>query len=195
MRVTFFRLPERQRGWALIERDDGVAYRIDGPSAGKLPHDLVHFSVERSLGLSDGIWGAVAAGVVFHSMRHESGRRPPHAAERSAALLRVNRARIQRAELLGGLAERIADLPAPTPDVISRLAREHLATLPAEDLDLAALATAATAVREATGRWHGLAVGDRLSLDWPRRLRMEAVPPDQDTRRAGRPRPGPGPAA
>ena len=46
--------------------------RMDGVSPrGELPHDLVHFTVERSLGIPDGIWGAVAAGVVFQSMHHE----------------------------------------------------------------------------------------------------------------------------
>lgn len=81
MRVTFSRLPDHQRGYALVERDDGVRYRLYGGRAGpQLPHDLRHLIVERELGITDGIWAGIAAGVVFASMRHVSGRRPPAAA-------------------------------------------------------------------------------------------------------------------
>ena len=43
MRVTFVRLPDHQPGHALVERDDGVVYRLQfaGVTA-KLPHDLHH---------------------------------------------------------------------------------------------------------------------------------------------------------
>ena len=84
MRVTFPRLPDHERAYALVERDDGVVYRLYGGTAGpRLPHDIMHLVVERELRIRDGIWAGIAAGVVFDSMRHVSGRRPPHAAERS----------------------------------------------------------------------------------------------------------------
>jgi hypothetical protein len=175
MRVTFTRLPDHQRGWALVERDDGVTYRLNGgPITADLPHDLVHFTVERALGIADGIWGALAGGVVFRSMSHQAGRRPPHAAERSSALLRANRDRIQRAELIGGFVERIAELPDPTPIRIAQLAKNHLATLPEHDLDLAAAAKAAVAVREMAGAWRAIPLGGQLTLDWPAWRRMPA---------------------
>ena len=46
MRVTFPRLADHQRGYAVVERDDGVVYRMDsfttmGPD---LPHDVRHFA-------------------------------------------------------------------------------------------------------------------------------------------------------
>ena len=89
MRVTFPRLPDHERAWALVERDDGVVYRLYGGTAGlRLPHDIKHLIVERELGITDGIWAGVAAGVVFRAMAHVSGRRPPHAAERSKELIR-----------------------------------------------------------------------------------------------------------
>ena len=87
MRVTFPRLPDHERAYALVERDDGVVYRLYGGMAGpRLPHDIMHLVVERELRIGDGIWGGIAAGVVFDSMRHVSGRRPPHAVERPARL-------------------------------------------------------------------------------------------------------------
>jgi hypothetical protein len=185
--VTFRRLPDHQRGAALVERDDGVRYWMDGgPVTAALPHDLVHFTVERAFGMSDGIWGAVAAGVVFRSMRHDSGRRPPHATQRSAAMIRANRDRLQRAELVGGFVERVAAMPEPTTAHVARLAKTLLARLPDGDVDLRVAATAAIAVREMGRRWRSLAVGDALTVDWPARLRMPTTPVEPDRPRRGR---------
>ena len=111
MRVTFPRLPDHQRAYALVERDDGVVYRLYGGMAGpRLPHDIMHLVVERELRIRDGIWGGIAAGVVFDSMRYVSGRRPPHAAEHSAQLLRGFRRQGLRAELLADLVSSAAAL-------------------------------------------------------------------------------------
>ena len=88
MRVTFPRLPDRERAYALVERDDGAVYRLYGGLAGsRLPHDIMHLVVERELRIRDGIWGGIAAGIIFDSMEHVSGRRPPHARERSRHFL------------------------------------------------------------------------------------------------------------
>jgi hypothetical protein len=183
------RVPDHQRGWTLVERDDRVRYWMDGgPVTAALPHDLVHFTVERALGMPDGIWGAVAAGAVFRSMRHDSGRRPPGAAQRSAVLIRANRHRLQRAELIGGFVERVAAMPGPTAAGIGRLVKTSFSTLPDGDVDPERLATAAGAVREMGHRWRALLVGDELSVDWPAHLRMPATPlAPAKRRRAGTP--------
>jgi hypothetical protein len=177
MRVTFFRIPDHQRGHALVERDDGVVYELDGgPITAALPHDLVHFTVEAALGLSDGIWGAIAGGAVLGSMSHKAGRRPPHAAERSAELLRSHRDRMQRAELLAAIAQRVAKLPSASADAISRMLREWFYAMPDPGVDTAAIAGAAEALRRAEQEWRALPVGGALQLDWPgsRRIRLSA---------------------
>ena len=116
MRVTFPRLPDHERAWALVERDDGVVYRLYGGTAGpRLPHDIMHLVVERELRIKDGIWAGIAAGVVFDSMQHVSGRRPPHAAERSKALLHEFREQGLRAELLADLVSCAATLDHDDP--------------------------------------------------------------------------------
>ena len=123
MRVTFPRLPDHERAYALVERDDGVVYRLYGGTAGpRLPHDIMHLVVERELRIRDGIWGGIAAGVVFDSMRHVSGRRPPHAAERSRQLLRGFGPPGLRAELLADLVSSAAALDTLSKDTIRRLA-------------------------------------------------------------------------
>ena len=170
MRVTFPRLPDHERAYALVERDDGAQYRLYGGKAGpRLPHDIVHFVVERELGIPDGIWGGIAAGVVFESMRHVGGRRPPHAAERSRELLADFRTRGLRAELLADLVGCVALLDHPSELDILSLAATRLSVLSDADADVdpAAIAAAAVALQVEASRWARLRVGEELSYEWP----------------------------
>lgn len=181
MRVTFDRLADHQWAHVLIERDDDVVYRMHaGPVTAELPHDLVHYTVEDALGLPDGIWGAIAGGVVFRSMKHVSGRRPPHSGERSAALMRQYREQLQRAELLGGLIESAAHRPDPE---LPRLVAQTFGSPVTPDLE--ALAGAVTALRQAEQRWQALPVGSQLTLDWPAHRRVTAPPLNRSRPRSG----------
>jgi hypothetical protein len=169
MRVTFPRLPDHQRAYALVERDDGVVYRLYGGVAGpRLPHDIRHLVAERELRIRDGLWGGIATGVVFKSMSYVSGRRPPQAAQRSAAMLRDFRERGLRAELLANLVESVAALDRPSAEQIHRLAARHLSVLPDAHVDPAAISAAAGALQVEAARWARLRVGEQLSYDWPR---------------------------
>jgi hypothetical protein len=168
MRVTFPRLHDHERGYAVVERDDGVVYRLYGDMAGpRLPHDIRHLIVERELGITDGIWGGIAAGAVFGSMRHVSGRRRPRAAARSRALVRNFADQELRVELIAVLVESVAALHDPSPDQIRRLARAKLAMLPDADTDPVAIAAAASALQVEAARWARLRVGQELVYDWP----------------------------
>jgi hypothetical protein len=180
MRVTFPRLADHQRGYAVVERDDGVVYRMDsftvmGP---ELPHDVRHLIVERELRVSDGIFGAIAAGTVWTSMHHLRGRRPPHSADRSDQLKRAQRNRVLRAELLANLIEDVAVLDDPSPDAIRGIAKTQLSVVPlaepgADPADVialpapAVLAAAARALQVEAARWARLRVGDELAYEWP----------------------------
>jgi hypothetical protein len=175
MRVTFPRLPDHQRAYALVERDDRVVYRLYGGVAGpRLPHDIRHLVVERELRIGDGLWAGIAAGVVFKSMCYVSGRRPPHAAERSAKLLRAFREQGLRAEMLANLVESVAALDHPSADQIRWLATSHLAVLPDAEVDPGAIAVAAGALQVEASRWARLRVGEELSYDWPPPGRRQA---------------------
>jgi hypothetical protein len=168
MRVIFPRLPDHERAYALVERDDGVVYRLYGGTAGpRLPHDIMHLVAERELRISDGIWAAIAAGVVFDSMCHVSGRRPPHAADRSQELLRAFRQQGLRAELLADLVSSAATLDTMTQDKIRRLATDKLAVLPGEEVDPVVIAAAARALQVEAARWARLRVGQELTYEWP----------------------------
>jgi hypothetical protein len=170
MRVTFPRLPDHQRGYAVLERDDGAVYRLHGGKAGsRLPHDIMHLVVERELRIPDGIWGGIAAGLVFDSMEHVGGRRPPHAPERSRELLADFRRRGLRAELLANLVGHVAALDHPSDIQIRDLAATELAVLPDADADVdpAQVAAAAQALQVEAARWARLRVGEELSYEWP----------------------------
>jgi len=169
--VTFPRLRDHERGYAVVERDDGVVYELYGHhmTGKRLPHDIRHLVAERELGITDGIFGAIAAGVVFTSMRHVSGRRPPHAVARSKALIGGWREQGLRAEGIANLVESVAVLDDPSPDQIRRLARTKLSVLPDPDVNAEAIAAAARAMQVEAARWARLRVGEELSYDWPRR--------------------------
>jgi hypothetical protein len=64
------------------------------------------------------------------------------------------------------------------------VSRQHLATLPPGELDLADLTRAADELREQARRWRALAIGEELTVEWPARLRLPAAPVAQAARRA-----------
>jgi hypothetical protein len=155
MRVTFPRLPDRERSYALVERDDGAVYRLyGGPASPRLPHDIMHFVVERELAIPDGIWAGIASGIV-----------PP---ERSRELPGDARDQMLRAEVLASLVECVAALDHPSDSQIRSLTATRLSVLPHADVDPAAIAAAATALQVEASRWARLRVGQELTYDWPR---------------------------
>ena len=199
MRVTFPRLADYQRSYAVVERDDGVVYRLYGGTAGPaLPHDLRHLVVERELRVTDGIWGGIAAGTVYTSMEHVRGRRPPHAAERSVDLKRAYRDRVMRAELLANLVEAVAALDDPSAEEIRRLTGTKRAVLPgmASGAGAAAvvpapeaIAAAARAMQVEAARWARLRPGEELEYEWPAwRVPTRLVPRQRDPRDRSDPR-------
>jgi hypothetical protein len=150
MRVTFPRLPDHERAWALVERDDGVVYRLYSGTAGpRLPHDIMHLVVERELRISDGIWAGIAAG---------GPGQPPGGPGQPPG---------QRAEILADLVAGVAALGTLTLEKIRRLTADKLAALPDANVDPVAVAVAARALQVEAARWARLRVGEELSYDWP----------------------------
>jgi hypothetical protein len=141
MRVTFPRLPDHEPAYALVERDDGVVYRLYGGRAGRaLPHDVRHLVTERALGIGDGIWAGIAAGLPGAGARHT-----------------------HHADMLEDLVERVAALEDPSAERI----RSLLPVLEVRSADPEALIRAARALRVEAARWARLRVGESLSYEWP----------------------------
>jgi hypothetical protein len=143
MRVTFPRLPDHEAAYAVVERDDGVVYRLYGGRAGPaLPHDIRHLVTERALGIGDGIWGGIAAGVPWAQDRHT-----------------------RHADMLEDLVERVAALEDPSAERIRSL--PLALSLKATRADPEAVVRAARALRVEAARWARLRVGESLSYEWP----------------------------
>jgi hypothetical protein len=169
VRLVFLRQDDRRPVETTVVRDDGVVFAMRGAGGGAdLPHDLVHALVETELRMADGIWGCVADGVVWGSMRHVSGRQPPHAAERSARLKRERREAVQQAEGVADLVARTARGAQVLPGEAAAL---HLAPH--------RLAAAAGALADAARRWRALPVGETWTLEW----RQPAGPPRRERSR------------
>lgn len=179
MRVRFQRFPDHAAAYSVIERDDGAVFRMQEFSRGgsKLPHDLRHFVVERELGITDGIFGAIAAGTVYTSMEHVRGRVTFAGRQRGTALKKAQRERIGRAELFANLVGAVAMLDNPTVAEIRRLTRQQLACVPlsepgqdpADVVDAPppeVLGAAASALQVTAARWARLRVGEELVYDW-----------------------------
>ncbi|GAY10265.1 hypothetical protein [Pseudonocardia sp. N23] len=168
MDVRFTKLPRGRRTYSVVHRADGVRWSVDGGVAGPgLPHDLVHFVVERAIGEEHGFWGSVAAGVVFGSMSHLDGRRPPHGRERSTLLLRERRGGLQAAELLVNLVEHVAEQGMTSTEQVRAAARTHLSTVQRAEVDPARVLDAAQALHDMESRWAELAEGEELTVQWP----------------------------
>src|SRR3954468_13249721 len=158
--MTFRRMADRRPVETLVERDDGVVFAMRGAGGGEdLPHDLVHALVETQLQVADGIWGCVADGVVWRSMRHLSGRQPPHAAERSNQLKKARAAQVQQAEALADLVGRLsrgADV-LPGEPAAAGWPRERLAAAAAE-------------LASRRRSWQALTPGETWVVEWPVRV-------------------------
>ena len=189
MRITFWRFASGVDSYSEIERGDGAVFRMAEFTRGgaRLPHDLRHLIVELELGVTDGIWGTIADGGMYASMRFAGGRRLPHdAARKSDALKKARHHRIGRAELFANLAESIAALDPPTDAKVREIIRRQLAVVPLSEpgqdparvVELPpphALVGAAAALRTAAENWAALPVGAELSYEWaPRQSNVVA---------------------
>jgi hypothetical protein len=178
------------RYYSTARRDDGVTVRIPGYDRPEwLPHDLAHITVERELGLRGGFWARVAAGAMFPNMTVLSGRRPPHAEERSRALIRANGDELTRAEVLAGAFLQLAQegLDVSEPVALARIARAwSSAGREPFTLDHATIVRVCAALRAAAQLWREVPVGGSLTLPW--KLRADPVALHRHREGAGRAR-------
>src|SRR5919204_1075230 len=164
MKVTFQRTGERRYG-VLVEREQAPTLMME-PAPGfdqYLPHDLLHFVAEAEWGLDGAVFGQLAAGG-------DAGTFWPVDKELLGKLMR-RRKRARRGKPRGRRSELLADILETT-----WRARHGRAPLPGDwDERLAAaraeperLERFVASLDELAERWHGLRVGESLTLEWPR---------------------------
>lgn len=170
MLLRLTRLDER-RYETVITRSDGVTYHVKGVGhMGVIPHDLAHFVVERALGIRQGFWGSVADGVVFGSLTYVSGRRRPHAAQRSKDVWKANEKALTEVEILVGLFDQAyaEGLGADSPVLRDRL-RRYIWTPPGRrprQVSDAQVEAVCSAWSDMLRSWNHLQVGEALDLTW-----------------------------
>jgi hypothetical protein len=171
MEITFTKTGGRTYE-VVARRDDGVTLRVRTPDKPLgIPHDMAHYVVERGLNFERGFWGSIAAGVVFGAVQVVSGRQPPHAAERSAALIKASYMEQAAAELYVAVMQGVAregrerDLRYVNSrlDEVWRPFRRPRPQVNAEDA-----LRVCRELREAEERWAALPVGESVTVSWPR---------------------------
>jgi hypothetical protein len=122
-----------------------------------LPHDMVHFVVEKEAGLKDGIYGQLAAGGDAHTFVPTEQQRTRRWARRAERRNRTTGRDIARSEELAFAAlvtwKGRASGQRPTKQFTQATMIAVEALMP--ELDAAAQG------------WHALRVGESVTLDWP----------------------------
>ncbi|MES1186828.1 MAG: hypothetical protein ABUL60_23650 [Myxococcales bacterium] len=152
----------------------GQAAQTMNPAPGfdeYIPHDLVHYVVEATLGLETGVFGRAArGGGTFYAAEtarnsREQARRRRKQARREQGLSR-ERANAEQLET----SERIAYLS----DIAWRRRHGQRPALthappsaPVSALDAARIERVVSVLDELAPRWHQLTTGDELTFTWP----------------------------
>lgn len=169
MEITFLR-GERLTYSTLVRRDDGVVLQVPAyDRLSSLPHDLAHCIVERELGLKRGFWGCVADGALFPGIVMVSGRKPPHAASRSQAILKEAGQQGTEAEVFVELLLRAmhAGWEQDEAAVRAALAEMWRPRKPSRCLpEPKEVRRICEALREVQERWLALETGQSLTLFW-----------------------------
>lgn len=164
MQVSFSRTGERR--YRVVARRTDAPELVMEPAPGfdaHLPHDLVHFLVERHWGLREGIYGDLAAGGDAGTFRPAEGARDRRWMKKHAGLATSGRD-MDRSEALAaavfaawqghrGFAQRASDYARSTAAVADVTAAELAAVMPACD--------------EAAEAWRALRTGESMTLEWP----------------------------
>lgn len=182
MLLVFHRTPDGS-SHTTVRRGDGVVLEMRAyDRTHRVPHDLAHAVTERGLELRAGVFGCVAAGAVFGSMRVLSGRPRHDAAARSARVIKANSRSLTIAELMAGVMHDAVE-NATTRSLVrsARAAWGSLEERPLPCPDEVLTATART-LEELTEQWSALNPGAALEFTWPQRL-TAPVPPAPRRRR------------
>jgi hypothetical protein len=155
-----------------VHRDDGVTLALPSQvPLRRLPHDLAHFVVEQALGLTSGFWGAIAGGAVFGGTEVFPRRRTSRVQERSRHVMKRLGSRITEAESLVGTVVRIYERRLDRDWAAARRLLTEMwqpARPSRERPGLAEVRRVCEALAEAEDHWLALAIGETVTLRWPR---------------------------
>jgi hypothetical protein len=167
MHVEFRRTGERRYAVTIIRSGRPALEMNPAPGYdGRMPHDLIHFVVERELGIRHGIFGQLAAGGTagtFHPVAcgvapgREARRQQRAVAKRGETLQRQGRAD-------SAMSERAADVCRRA--WLARKAGGKVGATGAMPCSAQELARICDVLDELSAAWARLGFGEALTLDW-----------------------------
>lgn len=152
-----------------VERPDGSLVSTTFPHKGPIPHDFVHYAVERELGMERAFWGLVAAGHHPEEIQ---------ALAKAAGHASATRAAVPDMEFVPAIqAERTVEAfeadhwsgGAGDPVGVSAMAEAGCAQSqvpPPPRLDADAIARIRARIAEFAQSWAALAPGQSVTLQW-----------------------------
>lgn len=156
-----------------VLRDDSVVLEVPGfDRKHPLPHDHVHYIVESKLNLHQGFWSCVAAGAIFPGMHVVEGRQPPHAAEKSRAIIKAAGGKLMETEMLVDECHRLSVQTTDPhwPSAVERLKRLWISRRPDQTaINETLLKDVCALIHELQHRWLALPVDSSIQLTWPTR--------------------------
>jgi hypothetical protein len=169
MEITFTKTGARSYE-VVARRDDKVVVRVQTPDRPQaLPHDMAHYLIERGLGFERGFWGAVAAGAVFKGMEVVSGRRPPHAGERSKAIIKAEYRQLATAELYVSVIQAVAREGKERDWAFVNASLDEVwrpFRWPRKAVTREGVLRVCESLREAEKQWRELPVGESVTVSW-----------------------------
>lgn len=149
-------------------RPGGASVRFETPHKGPVPHDAVHYFVERAFGLDQGFWGLIAGGLSPDGLQalaaaggHPSAARASVPDAGIVQLLQAERlVEIFEADLWGGGEGAEADLLALA-EVACASSHVPLPAVPE-----GAVAGVRADLRAFSEPWAALPRGGRITLEW-----------------------------
>jgi hypothetical protein len=186
VKVTFTRTGERRYG-VFVQRDKGPAMVLHAaPGYDEfLPHDLLHFVAEAEWGLDGAVFGQLAAGGdagMFSPVEPALRRK----VRRRRKLARKPKSKGRRSEVLAWLL----DSAWKARHGMGRLPEDWDEWLVAARVEPDRLEQVVSSLDELAERWHGVRIGESLTLEWPRTERRVHPAHPQPKRRAHRRRVG-----
>ena len=161
----------RSGDFIAIDRDDGSRVETSFPHKGPVPHDAVHYFVERALGLTRAFWGMIAAGAhpealveLAKAAGHASASRARVPDPAIVELIQAERlVECFEAELWSGGSDDADDYAGLLAMAAAGCETSHV---PLPDLAPSALVLARTSLRTFAAEWIAAPLGHVALLDW-----------------------------
>ncbi|GAA4725753.1 hypothetical protein H9L13_00480 [Sphingomonas lutea] len=150
-----------------FRRGDGSEAAAHFPKKGPIPHDFVHFAVERGFGLRDGFLGKVAAGADPDAVA-EMAKRGGHASAARADKPDPAIVEMVQVERLVECFEADAWSGGDDNDTLRALARAgwSQSLVPPLKLDDATITAVRRTIADFAAQWGNLTTGQRIELTW-----------------------------